>query len=50
LNELGMDGEEKISSGSKFTKVKCQVVHAFVMKVYRGSGDRTPDVKLGTRF
>jgi len=33
LNELGMDGEEKSSSDSKFTKVKCQVVHAYVMNL-----------------
>jgi hypothetical protein len=38
-----MDGEEKRSSDSKFTKIKCQVVHAFVMKVYRGIGGRAPD-------
>jgi len=44
-----MDGKEKSSSYSKFTKVKCQVVHAYVMKVYRGSGGKSPDVNFGTR-
>jgi hypothetical protein len=44
-----MDGEENISSYSTFTKVKCQVVHANVMKVYKGSGGRPSDVNFDTR-
>jgi len=50
LNELGMDGEEESSSYSKFTKVKCQVVHTYVMKVCRGSGGKPPDVNFGNRY